>query len=97
MEDLLWEVESVKRLVGLRRSAARPDETTITNFRHLWVWGDAGYRAGGKPEENRHAEVDGQVAMKAGKLGGWTRRVRRRPQRGAWHPCGPRSSIRPCT
>ena len=33
-EDLLYEVESVRRFVGLRLSGAPPDETTILNFRH---------------------------------------------------------------
>ena len=173
MEDLLYEVESVRRFVGLRLSGALPDETTTLNFRHLWekhglgeklfeqinlhlashghqlktrtivdasintalsltknrkgerdpemcqtkkgnqwyvrmkahigvdadsglprsvqttlanvsdvmtahalshggqeqVWGDAGYQGVGKPEENRDAEVDWQVAMKAGERG----------------------------
>ena len=35
MEDLLYEVESVRRFVGLRLSGALPDETTILSFRHL--------------------------------------------------------------
>ena len=35
MEDLLYEVESVRRFVGLRLSGALPDETTILHFRHL--------------------------------------------------------------
>ena len=35
MEDLLYEAESVRRFVGLRRSEALPDETTILHFRHL--------------------------------------------------------------
>ena len=35
MEDLLYEVESVRRFVGLRLTEALPDETTILNFRHL--------------------------------------------------------------
>ena len=34
MEDLLYEVESVRRFAGLR-SGSLPDETTILNFRHL--------------------------------------------------------------
>ena len=34
MEDMLYEVESVRRFAGLRPSAL-PDETTILNFRHL--------------------------------------------------------------
>ena len=35
MEDLLYEVESVRRFVGLRLSGPLPDETTILNFRYL--------------------------------------------------------------
>ena len=35
MEDLLYEVESVRRFAGLRGTGALPDETTILNFRHL--------------------------------------------------------------
>ena len=35
MEDLLYEVESVRRFAGLRLTGALPDETTILNFRHL--------------------------------------------------------------
>ena len=35
MEDLLYEVESVRRFAGLRLTAALPDETTILKFRHL--------------------------------------------------------------
>ena len=35
MEDLLYEVESVRRFVGLRLSGPLPDETTIVHFRHL--------------------------------------------------------------
>ena len=35
MEDLLYEVESVRRFVGLRLSGALPDETTLLHFRHL--------------------------------------------------------------
>ena len=34
MEDLLYEVESVRRFVGLRLTEALPD-ATILNFRHL--------------------------------------------------------------
>ena len=32
MEDMLYEVESVRRFVGLRLSGPLPDETTILNF-----------------------------------------------------------------
>ena len=35
MEDMLYEVESVRRFVGLRLSGPLPDETTILNFRHF--------------------------------------------------------------
>ena len=35
MEDMLYEVESVRRFVGLRLPGPLPDETTILNFRHL--------------------------------------------------------------
>ncbi len=35
MEDMLYEVESVRRFVGLKLTGALPDETTILNFRHL--------------------------------------------------------------
>ena len=32
-----YEVEWEGRVVGLRRSGVRPDETTNPNLRHLWV------------------------------------------------------------
>ena len=35
MENMLYEVESVRRFVGLRLSGPLLDETTILNFRHL--------------------------------------------------------------
>ena len=35
MEDMLYEVESVRRFAGLRLSGPLPDETTILTFRHL--------------------------------------------------------------
>ena len=35
MEDLLYEVESVRRFAGLRLTGPLPDETTILHFRHL--------------------------------------------------------------
>ena len=35
MEDLLYEVESVRRFAGLRLTGPLPDETTILKFRHL--------------------------------------------------------------
>ena len=35
MEDDLYEMESLRRCVGLRLGGAIPDETTILNFRHV--------------------------------------------------------------
>ena len=35
MEDLLYEVEAVRRFVGLRLTGPLPDETVILHFRHL--------------------------------------------------------------
>ena len=35
MEDLLYELESVRRFAGLRLTGALPDETTILKFRYL--------------------------------------------------------------
>ena len=42
MEDLLYEVSSVRRFTGLRLTEALPDETTILNFRHLLERHDLG-------------------------------------------------------
>ena len=67
MGNLLYEVESVRRFVGRRHSGALSDETTRLNFYHLWAWGDAGYQGAGRPKENRDAEVEWQVALKADK------------------------------
>ena len=57
MEDLLYEVESVRRFVGLRLCDALPDETTILHFRHLLEehgLGEALFQ-----EINRHLEAQG--------------------------------------
>jgi|TARA_Y100000310_G_scaffold318221_1_gene372024 IS5 family transposase len=35
MEDMLYEIESVRRFAGLQLAGPIPDETTILNFRHL--------------------------------------------------------------
>jgi IS5 family transposase len=35
MEDMLYEIESVRRFAGLKLAGPIPDETTILNFRHL--------------------------------------------------------------
>lgn len=42
MEDMLYEIESVRRFVGLSLSDSIPDETTILNFRHLLETHDLG-------------------------------------------------------
>ena len=57
MEDMLYEVESVRRFVGLRLQGPLPDETTILNFRHLVEKHELG--AGLFEEINRHLESQG--------------------------------------
>lgn len=57
MEDMLYEVESVRRFVGLRLSGRLPDETTILNFRHLLE--EHGLGSGLFEEINRHLESQG--------------------------------------
>ena len=57
MEDMLYEVESVRRFVGLRLSGPLPDETTILNFRHLLDKHELG--TGLMEEINRHLESQG--------------------------------------
>ena len=57
MEDLLYEAESVRRFVGLKRSEPLPDETTILNFRHLLERHELG--KGLFQEINRHLESQG--------------------------------------
>ena len=57
MEDMLYEVESVRRFVGLRLSGPLPDETTILNFRHLLDKHELG--TGLLEEINRHLESQG--------------------------------------
>ena len=57
MEDMLYEVESVRRFTGLRLSGPLPDETTILNFRHLLE--EHGLGAGLFEEINRHLESQG--------------------------------------
>ena len=54
MEDMLYEVESVRRFVGLRLSGPLPDETTILNFRHLLEEHECLFE-----EINRHLESQG--------------------------------------
>ena len=57
MEDILYEVESVRRFVGLRLSGPLPDETTILNFRHLLEEHALGQSL--FEEINRHLESQG--------------------------------------
>ena len=57
MEDMLYEVESVRRFTGLRLSGPLPDETTILNFRHLLE--EHGLGTGLFEEINRHLESQG--------------------------------------
>ena len=57
MEDMLYEVESVRRFAGLRLSGPLPDETTILNFRHLLE--NHGLGTGLFEEINRHLESQG--------------------------------------
>ena len=57
MEDLLYEVESVRRFVGLRLSEALPDETTVLHFRHLLEEHGLGRQL--FEEINRHLEAQG--------------------------------------
>ena len=57
MEDMLYEIESVRRFVGVRLSGPLPDETTILNFRHLLDTHDLG--EGLFEEINGHLESRG--------------------------------------
>ena len=54
---MLYEVESVRRFVGLRLPGPLPDETTILNFRHLLEEHELG--AGLFEEINRYLESKG--------------------------------------
>ena len=64
MEDMLYEVESVRRFVGLRLPGPLPDETTILNFRHLLEEHELG--AGLFEEINRMLyEVESEAVRRA--------------------------------
>ena len=65
MEDMLYEVESVRRFVGLRLSGPLPDETTILNFRHLLEGHELGQSL--FQEINRHLESQG-LRLRAGTI-----------------------------
>ena len=65
MEDMLYEIESVRRFVGLKITGPIPDETTILNFRHLLEK----HKMGGKlfDEINKHLSEQGLV-LKEGSI-----------------------------
>jgi IS5 family transposase len=65
MEDMLYEIESVRRFVGLKLAGPIPDETTILNFRHLLER----HRLGTKLFEaiNRHL-ADHELMLKEGTI-----------------------------
>ena len=57
MEDMLYELESVRRFVGLSLAEPLPDETTILHFRHLLEKHELGREL--LAEINRHLEAQG--------------------------------------
>ena len=59
MEDMLYEIESVRRFVGVRLSERIPDETTILNFRHLLEKHSLGTKL--FAEINKHLDEQGLV------------------------------------
>ena len=90
MEDLLYEVESVRRFAGLRLSGPLPDETTILKFRHLLE--RHGLGEGLFEAINAHLADEGHSLRRGGRSwtrASWTRRRRRRTRSG--------SGIRRCT
>lgn len=59
MEDMLYEIESVRRFVGLKLSGPIPDETTILNFRHLLEAHKLGQKL--LSEINQHLDAQGLI------------------------------------
>ncbi|MDA0273416.1 MAG: IS5 family transposase [Proteobacteria bacterium] len=59
MEDMLYEIESVRRFVGLKLSGPLPDETTILKFRHLLETHKLGTKL--FAEINKHLDEQGLV------------------------------------
>ncbi|MBT5155080.1 MAG: IS5 family transposase [Gammaproteobacteria bacterium] len=59
MEDMLYEIESVRRFVGLKLSGPLPDETTILKFRHLLEEHKLGQKL--FAEINKHLDEQGLV------------------------------------
>ena len=83
MEDLLYEVESVRRFVGLRLTEALPDETTILNFRHLLE--KHGLGEGLFEEINAHLASRGHRCARGRSLTRASSTRRRRRRTGAAH------------
>lgn len=65
MEDMLYEIESVRRFVGVKLSGSIPDETTILNFRHLLEKHSLGEKLFG--EINKHLNEQG-LTLKEGTI-----------------------------
>ena len=65
MKDMLYEVESVRRFVGLKLSGPLPDETTVLNFRHLLEEQELGQSL--LEEINIHLESQG-VRLREGRI-----------------------------
>jgi IS5 family transposase len=59
MEDMLYEIDSVRRFVGLKITGPIPDETTILKFRHLLETHDLGAKL--FAEINGHLESQGLI------------------------------------
>jgi IS5 family transposase len=65
MEDMLYEIESVRRFVGLKLSGSIPDETTILKFRHLLEYHQLGQKL--FAEINKHLDEQG-LMLKEGTI-----------------------------
>jgi IS5 family transposase len=65
MEDMLYEIDSVRRFVGLKITGPIPDETTILKFRHLLESRDLGVKL--FEEINRHLSSQG-LMLKEGTI-----------------------------
>lgn len=65
MEDMLYEIESVRRFVGVKLSGPIPDETTILNFRHRLEKHSFGQKL--FAEINKHLDEQGLI-LKAGTI-----------------------------
>ena len=106
MKDMLYEVESVRRFVGLKLSGPLPDETTVLNFRHLLEEQELGQSL--LEEINIHLESQG-VRLREGRIvdasiiearsddGDRRREAMRRLWRVGRHRSGRRWSIHSCT